>query len=67
MQRRKRNLGFIQLTLLRIKATLPVLLVGVSAAAFLQLQYGYFGPPSARVRRHFASPALALAAPSRSS
>ena len=50
VQRRKRALSFIRLTILRIKVTLPVILLGLGIAAFLQLQYGYFGPPSARVR-----------------
>jgi len=53
VQRRKRALSFIRLTILRIKVTLPVILLGLGIAAFLQLQYGYFGPPSARVRGLF--------------
>ena len=53
VQRRKRGLSFIQLTLLRVKVTAPILLTVVAAAAVLQLNYGYFGPPSARVRGLF--------------
>jgi dolichyl-diphosphooligosaccharide--protein glycosyltransferase len=53
VQRRARALSFLRLTLLRIKVTIPVLLVGVGVAAFLQMQYNYFGPPSARVRGLF--------------
>ena len=34
----------------RVQVTLCVVLPVAALAAFLQLQYGYFGPPSARVR-----------------
>ena len=53
VQRRKRGLSFLQLTLLRIKVTLPILIVAASGAAYLQYTMGYFGPPSARVRGLF--------------
>ena len=53
VQRRKHNLSIIQTFVLRVKVTLPIVLAGVGAAAYLQFQYGYFGPPSARVRGLF--------------
>ena len=52
-QRRNKGLSFLQLTLLRIKVTMPVLILAVAGAAYLQLSMNYFGPPSARVRGLF--------------
>ena len=53
VQRRKHNLNMLKVFILRVKVTLPILLVVVAAAAYLQMTYGYFGPPSARVRGLF--------------
>lgn len=53
VQRRKYDLSFVRLTLIRIKATLPFLFVAVFVVWFLQSNYNYFGPPSARVRGLF--------------
>ena len=53
VQRRKRQLSMVQVFLLRVKVTLPLILGAASVAFFLQTRYNYFGPPSARVRGLF--------------
>jgi dolichyl-diphosphooligosaccharide--protein glycosyltransferase len=53
VRRRKHSLSMLKVFILRVKVTSVVLVVGVTLAAYLQLQHGYFGPPSARVRGLF--------------
>jgi len=52
VQRRARKLSVLQVQLLRAKLALPIALALVGAAALL-MQFGYFGPLSARVRGLF--------------
>jgi len=53
VRRRRESLSALQTFALRVKVTVLVFGLGVAVAAFLQTQYNYFGPPSARVRGLF--------------